>query len=64
MQLQSKQDLHTNQKLALTILKNKKLPNKTQPQVTLKPQNNSPLLNVVFCWTSKIILLASWSHSK
>lgn len=42
--------------------KKKKKTNKTQPQVTPKPQNNSPLLHVVFCWTNKIILLASWSH--
>lgn len=31
MQLQSKQDLHTNQKLVLNIFKNKKLPNKQNP---------------------------------
>lgn len=53
----------------LAIFKNKEekkktKSNKTQPQVTPKPQNNSPLLNAVFSWTSKITLLASRSHCK
>lgn len=70
LQLRSMQDLHTNQKLVYGIFKsnthkkkNKKA-HKTQSQVTPIPQKNFPLLNVVFCWMSTIILIASWSWSK